>query len=84
MAISSVMNTGLQGVTRGIQGMQRNADNIARMGIRDEQGDIQGVNSADAAESMVGLKQNELQVKAAAEVVKTASDTIGTILDIKA
>lgn len=84
MAIDSVMSAGLQGVLKGMQGMQRHAQNIASMPVTQEEAAAENRQASDMAEDIVGLKQNELQVKASAKVLQSAGETIGTLLDIHA
>ncbi len=79
MNLTSAINSGLQGIHTGMEGMARYADKIANQAAHEKETDL-----ADLAESVVGLYSNELQVKASAQVVKTASDTVGSLLDIRA
>lgn len=84
MAINSVLSAGLQGVQKGMQGMQRHAQNIASAPVTQEEAVKENRQASDLAEDIVGLKQNELQVKASTKVIESAKETIGTLLDIRA
>lgn len=72
---NSLFATGVKGVQTGIAGANDAAGKIARLGT--EQG-------GDVATPVVELKQNELQVKASAAVIKSADEMLGTLIDIKA
>lgn len=72
-------SVGLAGMQTGIAKMNAHAQSIARYGT--ENGP-QGL--GDVAADMVGLTQSEFQVKASAQVVKTANETLGTLLDVRA
>lgn len=77
--IGSVLQTGINGIQRGMRGANEAASDIAKVGI-EPTGDNATTEIADAA---VNLKLSELQVKASARVVQAADDMIGSILDIK-
>jgi len=79
-AISSVMQTGVSGIQRGIRGAADAADKIAKTGIEPTNDNA----TTDLADAAVNLKQNEHLVKASARVVKAADDMLGSILDITA
>ena len=83
MSVGSILGTGLEGINRGLQGMQRNAEAITQMGSGPED-QVDHANTGDLAKEMVEMKQNELQVKASANVIKSVDETIGTLLDIRA
>jgi hypothetical protein len=78
--IGSVLQTGVNGITRGIRSADQAASDIAHVGV-DSGNDNATIDIADAA---VNLKLSEIQVKASAKVVKAADDMLGTILDITA
>ncbi len=79
MAINSIMGTGLQGIQTGLHGMQQNAERIASYGTSEGSDQI-----GDVAADIVGLKESELLVQASAKVVESASQTLGTLLDVSA
>jgi len=80
MAIGSVLQSGFAGIQRGVRGAADAADKIAKVGAESNKDDATG----DITDAAVGLKQNELQVKASAKVVKAGDDMLGSILDITA
>ena len=81
MSSIPAMHTGIQGIQRGMHALRENAQAIASATV------TQPHNQNPAAEpitdALVNLKLNELQVDASVEVIQTASDMIGTLLDIK-
>jgi len=72
-------SVGLAGIQNGLANMNGHAQRIAQYGTTEGPKDLGGV-----AEDMVGLKQSELQVKASAQVVKSANETLGSLLDVRA
>jgi len=76
MSISGVLQTGVQGIQSGIQGMERAASEIAQVSTNS------GVN--DVIEPVMDLKLYELSVEASAKVVQTADELLGTLLDTMA
>lgn len=79
MSINSVMAIGLQGVQKGLQGMNQNATEIARFGTDKGSGDV-----SDLAAQAVGLIQNETQVIASTKVIQSADRVLGGLLDVRA
>ena len=77
MKIGGAFNQAVLGVQRGLQGAQENAAKIASAGQM-------GGNPADLVEPLVGLKLNELQVQASAQVIKRLDEMLGSLLDEKA
>lgn len=94
--VSNVLSTGLQGVTAGLQGATKAADRIANAGISNQAGNVTEGNGAGStgqqapdifesfAEPIVDLKIYQRNVEASVQVVKTADEMIGTLLNIKA
>ncbi|MDX1636269.1 MAG: flagellar biosynthesis protein FlgE [Marinobacter sp.] len=80
--INNTLGIGIQGIQDGIQGMDNAARRIARGGVDGPQGTANG--SGGLLEPMVDLKLYERSVEASAQVVKTADETLGTLLDIMA
>jgi hypothetical protein len=70
MSISSIMSSGMQGLQAGI-----NRTTNAGSGLNVE-------NDAFAGK-MVGMRQGEIEVKAAANVIKTGDQILGTLIDIR-
>lgn len=76
MTINSVLQTGVQGVQQGIQGAEQAATKIVRAGT------VDGPSGAnDVVEPIVELKLYERSVQASAQVVRTADEVLGTLLD---
>lgn len=87
MSTISAMNLGVQGIQNGMNGLRQNAQQIASSNIRNDidTGTPERVqDSDDVAGALVDMKLNKLEVEISAKVVQTASDMIGTLLDIKA
>jgi len=76
--ISSVMNTGIQGVQRGYDMLNRSADQIAKANIAPEDGGPEEI-----VTPMVEQSLGKIQVQASAKVIETASEALGSIIDIK-
>ncbi len=82
MIISNMLATGVQGVQDGLAGMDNAARKIARGGTDGPQGSAG--TSSGLVEPMVDLKLYQRSVEASAQVVKTADETLGSLLDIMA
>ncbi len=80
MEVNSTLNTGLQGFQEAQSRISEAAQNIASQQVTDATKD--SVETKDLTESLVDLKSAENDAKANANVVKTASDVLGTIIDI--
>ncbi len=80
--ISNTLGIGLQGVQEGLQGMENSARKIARGGADGPQGTAAG--AGGLIEPLIDLKLYERSVQASAQIVKTADETLGTLLDIDA
>jgi hypothetical protein len=79
MSTISAMNLGVQGINKGMDGLRQNAQHIASANIPEQASSLN-----DIAGPLVDMKLNKLEVEMSAKVVQTASDMIGTLLDIKA
>ena len=80
MDIGSVVNQGLIGMQRSQTEMARSAQQIAEAGTTQKDNPEKN----DLVEPLLNLKAQSHIFDASAKVVKTANDTIGTILNIKA
>lgn len=80
--ISNTLGIGIQGVQEGLQGMAVSARQIARGGVDGPQGSAAG--AGGLIEPIIDLKLYERSVQASAQVIKTADETLGTLLDISA
>ncbi|KZY67424.1 hypothetical protein A3742_11445 [Oleiphilus sp. HI0071] len=79
MNVNSVIDVGLSGVRQGIEGVEKTASDIVRAGAIDG-----AVGANDAAESIVELRLYQRSVEASAQVVRTADEVLGTLLDTMA
>ena len=73
----STLQTGIAGINNGLDGMRRNATEIARAGTGDT------TNPADTVRSLVDLRVNQHQVEASVKVVKAADEMLGSLLDVR-
>lgn len=80
MDVGSVVNQGLIGMQKIQASMLQSAQQIAQAGTT--QRDNPQVN--DVTESLVNLRAQSQVFDSSAKVVKSAEETIGTLLDIKA
>ncbi len=71
MPISSIISSGLQNMQASI-----NRTAIASIGLN--------VENDDFTAKMVGMRQGEIDVKAAANVIKTGDEMLGTMIDLLA
>lgn len=78
--INDVLSAGFQGIQEATNKASEAAQEIASQSINDTR--TQGLDSDDLVNSVVKLNQAEIEAKANAKVVDTASDLIGTILDV--
>lgn len=80
MAINPIAGSALQGIHRAFQGLKRNASSIAAEVAKPEE----PAATTDFNRSVVEMKQHETQAKASAKALQAYSDTLGTLLDIRA
>ncbi|MDR9425658.1 MAG: flagellar basal body rod C-terminal domain-containing protein [Marinobacter sp.] len=80
--ITNTLGIGIQGIQDGMAGMESSARKIARGGADGPQGTADG--AGNLAEPMIEMNLYERSVEASAQVVKTADETLGTLLDLKA
>lgn len=80
--INNTLGMGIQGIQNGMQGMENAARQIARGGADGPRGAAEG--AGNLVGPIIDLKLYERSVEASAQVVKTADETLGTLLDIKA
>jgi len=91
MEIQSAFNSGVQGFQRATEAADQAAADIAASTSASD--DVDAVNQATASneqdipdlnQSIVELKVAEHQARASAEVIKSADDSLGTLLDVTA
>lgn len=76
MASNTILVNGLSGVRSGLSRFDQAAANIAARGSRSES------RPDSLAKELIEIKQAQTQVKASAAVIKTANQTVGTLLDV--
>ena len=79
MGVLSVQNSAVQGIQRGLDGMRKNAAEIASADQLNQAG-----NETDLAGAMVEMNQNKVQVQASAKVVSALDEMVGTLIDTRA
>lgn len=90
--VNNLLNLGIQGVQQGLVGMDTAARKIASAGVQTEAGNPAGPQTQaglqgspdDLAESLIDLRLYERNVQASSQVVKTANEMLGTLLDERA
>ena len=81
MGVLSIQSSALQGIQKGLDGVRQNAADIASQ----EQLSNAGKETVtDLASSIVGLKENTIQVQASAKVVSALDEVVGTLIDTRA
>jgi hypothetical protein len=76
MGVLSVQNEAVQGIQRGLDGLRKNASEIASADQLNKAGA-----ESDLIGSLVGLQQSQIQVQASAKVVSAVDNVIGTLID---
>ena len=96
MEIQSAFNSGIQGFQKATEQANQAAENIATetTANRDERVTTQTTTSQtlasneqkipDLNQSIVDLKVAEFQAKSSAQVIKTADEVLGTLVDVTA
>lgn len=79
MGVLSVQNSAVQGIQRGLDGMRKNAAEIASADQLNQAG-----KETDLAGAMVEMNQNKVQVQASAKVVSALDEMVGTLIDTRA
>ena len=74
------LSAGLYGINKGMDNLRVHANEIAQASKGDsENPDVS--NNVDIARSLVGMKEDELQVKSSARVIKTVDNILGSLFD---
>ena len=79
MGVLSVQSSAVLGIQRGLDGMRKDAAEIASADQLNNAGQ-----ETDLVDSIVSLKQNQIQVQASAKVVSAMDEVMGTIIDTRA
>ena len=72
MVINNSFNTSIQGIARGLDGLNRNAASIAQASTGE---------GGDVVQPLVDSRINKLQVEANARMLQTQDKMIGSLLD---
>ncbi len=92
MEIQSAFNSGVQGLQKASEEVTESAREIARETAASEQSEVDSstpsLQAAETAttgltESLVNLKVAEVQARASTDVIKTADENLGTLLDVR-
>lgn len=75
MSTIPAFQSGLAGVQSGLQQLNKNAADIARIGQPDA--------DVDLTTTLVSNLSAQQQVEASLKVIETSDDTVGTLLDIQ-
>ncbi|GAA5216453.1 hypothetical protein ACFSJ3_12590 [Corallincola platygyrae] len=87
MEIPSAINSGIEGVRRAEQSVAESANNIATSVVEPEvveEPALQTEEAINLSEELVNLRVQEFNAKASAQVIQTADEVIGTLLDTSA
>ena len=79
MSVLSVQSEAVQGIQRGLDGMRKNASEIASADQLNKAG-----KDTSLVGSLVDLEQNKMQVQASAKVVSAVDEVLGSIIDLRA
>lgn len=77
MNVGGAFDSGLQGIFRAEEGLSRNANTIAKATAGNKRNE-------DINTALVQSKENQIQAQASTNVVRTANEVMGSLLDIKA
>lgn len=81
MNVTSALSTGVLGLNRGLDGVQKAASDIAGEGKTDTPEEGTGKNLNESLENLVVEKN---AVAASTKVVRSVDETLGTLIDIRA
>jgi len=79
MGVLSIQSEAVQGIQRGLDGMRKNASEIASADQLNKAG-----RDTSLVGSLVDMEQNKIQAQASAKVVSAADEVLGTIIDLRA
>ncbi|MEH6357678.1 MAG: hypothetical protein V7745_01725 [Pseudomonadales bacterium] len=81
MNVSPALQAGLSGISRGFEGLQEASSNIAKAGASTPESNN---TAADLTQSFVDLQDQSQATQASVKVVNSASEVLGTLLDVSA
>lgn len=76
--IDKLSGHAIRGIQRGLDGLRRNANEIAAQPL------TAGRGTTDTARAMVQLQQQERTVAVNAKTLEAADEALGTLLDVRA
>ncbi|MCW8955527.1 MAG: hypothetical protein OQL09_01490 [Gammaproteobacteria bacterium] len=79
MGVLSVQSSAMLGIQRGLDGLRKDASEIAsadQLNSAGQETDLEG--------AIVGLNQNKVQVQASAKVVSALDEVVGSLIDTRA
>ena len=79
MGVLSVQSEAVQGIQRGMDGLRKNASEIASADQLNKAG-----KGSNLEGSLLDLEQNKVQAQASAKVVSAIDEVVGSIIDIRA
>jgi len=79
MGVLSIQSEAVLGIQRGLDGMRKNASEIASADQLNKAG-----SNTSLVGSLVDMEQNKMQAQASAKVVSAADEVLGTIIDLRA
>jgi len=79
MGALSIQSEAVLGIQRGLDGMRKNASEIASADQLNKAGQ-----DTSLVGSLVEMEQNKIQAQASAKVVSAADEVLGTIIDLRA
>ena len=82
--LDGVLNTGLKGMSAGVNGMKQAASEIAEFNVADAGARVSAPSHDDMIDALTSLKIYQRQVEASARVVETADEVLGFLLDVHA
>lgn len=81
MNVTSALNSGVLGINRGLDGVNKAASDIAGTGKPDNPEQATG---RDVNEALTDLTVEKNAVAASTKVVQSAEETLGTLIDTRA
>ena len=79
MGVLSVQSEAVQGIQRGMDGLRKNASEIASADQLNKAG-----KGSNLEGSLLDFEQNKVQAQASAKVVSAIDEVVGSIIDIRA
>lgn len=93
MEIQSAFNAGVQGFQQATEEANKAATDIARNTLSDNEASVEPTSNSAATsavnepngltESIVNLRVAEVQAQASAEVIQSADENLGTLIDVR-